>query len=140
MPTPLLHTRFYYFIILFALSACAKTSSLAGNNSNNSNSNNNNNNPSGSSYSLSYDIMIAWHQAGTNTCFIDNYTDSAFMRVDVINDVVAVSNIINQYPSTTPKSGPDPLTGNICTWIPDTTGMINIKGAEGTVSPVGNVA
>jgi hypothetical protein len=84
--------------------------------------------------------MIAWHQAGTNSCFIDDYTDSGFMRVDIVNDVVTISNIINQYPNTLPKSGPDMDGIDVCTWIPDTVGMINIKGATGSVSPTGNVA
>ncbi len=126
----------YWIIILFLFVGCTKSSSL----NNNNNNNNNNNSPSGSTYSLSYDVLIAWHQAGTNSCFIDDYTDSGFLRVDIVNDVVTISNILNQYPNTTPKSGADPLSGDICTWIPDTIGMINIKGATGAIFPQGNVS
>jgi hypothetical protein len=137
MPIQLFQTRFYFCLIIFCcLYGCAKSTSS----NNNNNNNNNNNDPSGSTYSLSFDLMIAWHQAGTNSCFLDNYTDSGFMRVDIVNDIVTISNIVNQSPNTTPKSGPDKEGIDVCTWIPDTVGMINIKGATGVVSPLGNVA
>jgi len=90
---------------------------------------------------FSFQVEIKYHIAGSNPCFVDNYTDGATMQVDVNKDVVTISNsnIVNQPPSTFPTSGPDNDGTQTCTWVPDNIGLVNITGASGTVSPAGNV-
>ena len=86
---------------------------------------------------LIYDVKFDLHQAGTNECFIDNYTDETTAEVDVTGDAVEVptAGIINQGPSTSPTSGKDNSGTETCSWVPDGTGMLNISDGSGTVSP-----
>ena len=86
-----------------------------------------------------YDIKIEYSEIGTNPCFADNYTDSATMHVDIINDNdVIISNIANYQPSVYPVTGNDPLDVETCKWIPDEFGLVNIASATGTIIPEGD--
>lgn len=88
----------------------------------------------------SYTLTMSYRQSGTNFCFMDNYKDSASMQVDVKDDVVTISNIINFEPNIDQTSGNSSDGRSTCEWQKDNIGTVNITGASGTVSPTGPVA
>ena len=84
---------------------------------------------------FSYKVTVAFQQSKTNECFVDNYTDTSTMRVDVNNDEVTISEIKNYEPSTDPSSGNTPDGKISCDWQKTgDAGMINFTGASGNVS------
>ena len=89
---------------------------------------------------FSYRVLVTYQEFGTNECFVDNYTDSATMLVDVDDDVVTISEIENQAPFTDPPTGKLRDGTETCTWLKDPTGEVNIESASGIVFPMGDVA
>jgi hypothetical protein len=62
------------------------------------------------------------------------------MQVDVADDVVTVSEIVNDAPRTDPASGPSTTNNDeTCYWVEDATGIIQIDEANGIVFPTGDV-
>jgi hypothetical protein len=84
---------------------------------------------------MSFSVKIEYQQSGTNTCFIDNFTDGATLQVDIAKGVVTVPSdkIQNQNGSASPSSGPDDGgDGDVCTFKPGDVGMVNIISGAGT--------
>lgn len=89
---------------------------------------------------LSYRVLVTLRATGTNECYLDNYTDTATLQVDIDGDDVIVSNIDNQAPFVSdPSSGTSKDDLEICTWAPDPTGELNIESGTGVVFPTGDV-
>jgi hypothetical protein len=89
---------------------------------------------------MSFSVKIEYQQSGTNTCFIDNFTDGAMLEVDIDKGVVTVpvEKIQNQNGSATPNAGPDDSgNGDYCTFVPGNLGLVNITGGSGTVETYG---
>ena len=84
---------------------------------------------------MSFSVKIEYLLAGTNTCFIDNFTDGATLEVDIDKGVVTVppEKIQNQNGSATPNAGPDDSgTGDYCTFKQGDVGLVNIISGAGT--------
>ena len=89
--------------------------------------------------SYTFNVRILFEAFGTNECIIDHYTDSASMQIDIENDEVTISNILNYAPDTKPTSGPNKDELETCNWQKDPIGSVNIETATGSVSPLGDI-
>lgn len=89
---------------------------------------------------FSYRVLVTLRATGTNECYLDNYTDTATLQVDVDGDDVVISEIDNQAPFVSnPASGSSKDGLETCTWSPDPTGELNIESGSGVVFPTGDV-
>ncbi len=86
-----------------------------------------------------FNVKILYEAFGTNECIIDHYTDSASMQIDIEDDQVTISNILNYAPDTKPASGPNKDGLETCNWQKDPIGSVNIETVTGTVSPLGDL-
>ncbi len=88
---------------------------------------------------LSYRVLVTLKATGTNPCYLDKYTDTATLQVDIDGDDVTVSNLDNQAPVDTPSAGPSKDGLQTCSWSPDSKGELNIESGTGSVFPEGDV-
>jgi hypothetical protein len=84
--------------------------------------------------SFSVDVTFTWYK--TSVLIDDVYTDAASFQVDIDGSTSTFSHFVNQAPTVKPASGSYGLTQ--CDWIYDPTGLVNITGGLGVISPIDN--
>ncbi len=86
---------------------------------------------------ITYDVRFYLTETGFSTVLPDTYHDAASFAVYVKNGTVTIpaAEIVNQAPTVSPTSDGDMENGPGYTWIPDQTGLINIKSVLGYLVP-----